>query len=426
MQGMGRERRVAEPTIPSQPLAGDRSMNDGAGPAPLGEAGHLSESGAGGAEALSSAPGVSSDASRRGTGGLDGAIDDIEAVRRRCAQFRERCQALRAEIGKVIVGQELVVEQTLLALFADGHLLLEGVPGLGKTLLVRTLGQALSLTFGRIQFTPDIMPADITGTTVVIDDPATRRRGFRFRPGPIFHQLLLADEINRATPKSQAALLEAMQERSVTVAGETRRLEQPFLVLGTQNPIEQEGTYPLPEAQLDRFLLKIVVPYASQRELQEIVKRTTARGEPRAAAVMDAPGILAAQRLARKLVVAPHVQDFVIRLVLATHPSGPTMPASVRGWISVGVSPRGAQAIISAAKVKALIDGRYAISFDDVAIVAQPALRHRILRTFEAEADGVSTDEIIRRLLADVPRWVQPAGRLPSSAVEEVQKSRSG
>jgi len=343
-------------------------------------------------------------------------LDDIAAVQRRCAAFRERFQLLRAEIAKVMVGQDQVVEQALLALFADGHVLLEGVPGLGKTLLVRTLGQVLSLSFGRIQFTPDIMPADITGTTVVVDDPATGRRSFSFRAGPIFHQLLLADEINRATPKSQAALLEAMQERSVTVAGSTRRLEPPFLVLGTQNPIEQEGTYPLPEAQLDRFLLKIVVPYASQRELQEIVKRTTVHAASRAEAVMDGAAILRAQRLARRLVVAPHVQDFLIRLVLATHPGSEAMPPSVRGWISVGVSPRGAQAIVSAARVKALIDGRYAISFDDVASVALPALRHRILRTFEAEADGVTTDEIIRRLLADVPRWVQPERRSASKA----------
>ena len=335
---------------------------------------------------------------------LEGAIDDISSVQRRCAAFRDIFKALRAEIGAVVVGQEQVVEETLLALFADGHVLLEGVPGLGKTLLVRTLGEALALSFGRIQFTPDLMPADITGTTVVVDDPATGRRGFDFRPGPIFHQLLLADEVNRATPKSQAALLEAMQERSVTVSGRTRRLEQPFLVLATQNPIEQEGTFTLPEAQLDRFLLKIVVPYSSRQDLHEILRRTTARAESHARPVLDGSRIIAAQRLARRLIVAPHVQDYLIRLVLATHPGSEAMPKGVRGWIAVGVSPRGAQAMVSAAKVKALIDGRFAISFDDVDAVALPALRHRILRSFEAEADGVTTDDVVRRLLAEVPK----------------------
>ncbi len=351
------------------------------------------------------------------SGTLDAGFDDIAGVQRQCAAFRDQYVALRTQIGRAMVGQDGVVEETLIALFANGHVLLEGVPGLGKTLLVRTLGEALSLSFSRIQFTPDLMPADITGTTVVMDDSRTGRRGFIFRPGPIFHQIVLADEINRATPKSQAALLEAMQERSVTVGGETRALDVPFLVLATQNPIEQEGTFALPEAQLDRFLLKISVPYASQPELNEIVKRTTTHVQAKITPVLDSARILQAQKLARRLIVPPFVQDFVVRLVLATHPGpvgsgsggGGTMPKSIAPYIAVGASPRGAQAIITAAKVRALLQGRYAISFADVERVALPALRHRLIRSFEAEADGVTTDEIVRRLLAEIHRSEEPA-----------------
>ena len=341
---------------------------------------------------------------------LEGGLEDIESVRRKCEKFRELFLALRKEIGTVLVGQNEVVDLTLAALFADGHVLLEGVPGLGKTLLVRTLGATLGLSFSRIQFTPDLMPADITGTTLFVEDPTTGRRSFSFRPGPVFAQLVLADEINRATPKSQSALLEAMQEKSVTIGGTTRPLERPFFVMATQNPIEQEGTYPLPQAQLDRFLLKILVPPAQRDEMNEVLRRTTTGYSPSPRQVLDAGRILAAQRLARQIVVAPHVQDYLIRLVLATHPGGEHCPKDLEDYIRVGVSPRGAQAIISAAKIVAMMDGRYAVGFSDVRTVAVPALRHRIERSFEAEADGVTPDDIVRELFARVrPDESRPA-----------------
>lgn len=335
---------------------------------------------------------------------LELTFDDVESVRRACDGFREVFARLRAEVGKAMVGQDEVVQLTLMALFADGHVLLEGVPGLGKTLLVRTLGSALNLPFGRIQFTPDLMPSDITGTQVVLEDPVSGKRSFDFKPGPIFKQLVLADEINRATPKSQSALLEAMQERSVTVGGRTHALVRPFFVMATQNPIEQEGTYPLPEAQLDRFLFKVVVPQATRTEMNHIMHRTTKVGEASIVPIIDGMYILKAQQLATRVVVAPHVQDYAIRLVLATHPENPDH--SDRGcnrYIRVGVSPRGVQALIRAAKVKALIDGRYAVAFKDIIDIAPSALRHRLVRSFEAEADGVSADEIVHRLIKLVP-----------------------
>ncbi|MBC03061.1 MAG: AAA family ATPase [Phycisphaerae bacterium] len=334
--------------------------------------------------------------------GLRLSTDDVESVSDACTRFREAFEALRGEVGEVIVGQQAVVEQTLLSLFAGGHVLLEGVPGLGKTLLVRTISDALGLEFSRIQFTPDLMPADITGTTVVVEDGAGRRE-FRFREGPIFANIVLADEINRATPKSQSAMLEAMQERSVSTGDSTRKLPAPFLVLATQNPIEQEGTFPLPEAQLDRFLLKVSVPHAVRAELMEILDRTTANRTTKAEPVLDAEDIVAARELSRRVLIAPTVQDYAIRLVMSTHPEGAFEIPAFRHYIRVGASPRAAQALVSTARVLAIMDGRYAASIEDVRRVALPVLRHRIIRTFEAEADGIDADEIVRGLLERVP-----------------------
>jgi MoxR-like ATPase len=328
-------------------------------------------------------------------------------VRAQCEQFRASFQKLREEVGRVIVGHNQVVEFTLIALFAGGNVLLEGVPGLGKTLLVRTLAQTLHLPFSRIQFTPDLMPADVLGTNVVMEDPATGRRKFEFQRGPIFAQVVLADEINRATPKTQSALLEAMQERSVTVGGTTYQLARPFLVLATQNPIEQEGTYPLPEAQLDRFLFKIVVGYSQLDDLMTIIDRTTGAATPEVGKIMDAQSILAAQQLIRGAVVAPHVKEYVARLVLATHPGGQLAAGGTGGptnkYVRCGASPRAAQAIILAAKVKALIEGRYHVSFADVKHVAVPCLRHRVLLNFEAEADRMDGDAIVKQVLEVTP-----------------------
>lgn len=320
-----------------------------------------------------------------------------------CEAFRQTFAQIRSEIGRVMVGQEDVVQEVLIALFANGHVLLEGVPGLGKTLLVSTLGSALTLDFTRIQFTPDLMPADITGTSVISEDPLTGRRDMVFRPGPIFSQLVLADEINRASPKSQAALLEAMQERSVSSGNDTYELKRPFFVMATQNPIEQEGTFALPEAQLDRFLLKVTVPYAQRDEMNEILRRTTATEKLQARPVLDSATILAAQQLARRIVVAPVVKDYIVRLVLATQPGSGHETIDLTKLISVGASPRAAQALVLTAKVLAMIDGRYHVSTSDVARVAQPVLRHRIVRTFEAETDGHSADAIIDRILESVP-----------------------
>ncbi|MCH2161052.1 MAG: MoxR family ATPase [Phycisphaerales bacterium] len=335
--------------------------------------------------------------------GMRGSLDDTASVAAACGRFRDAFAALRDRVGLRIVGQEDVVDLSLVALFAGGHVLLEGVPGLGKTLLVRSISDALGLHFSRIQFTPDLMPADVTGTTIVVEDAGGGERTFRFRRGPIFANIVLADEINRATPKSQSAMLEAMQERSVSVGGETFDLDEPFLVLATQNPIEQEGTYPLPEAQLDRFLLKITVPYAVREELAEILKRTTKNREATVEPVLDREDVLAARHLARKVVIAPIVQDYAIRLVLATHPGGEFSWDDLAHYIRVGASPRAAQAIVASAKVLALMDGRYAASFQDIRAVALPALRHRIIRSFEAEADQVDADQLVEWLLERVP-----------------------
>jgi MoxR-like ATPase len=328
-------------------------------------------------------------------------------VEKQCAEFRQVFEALRHEIGKVIVGQEDIVDHVLISLFSGGHVLLEGVPGLGKTLLVRTLSSAFSLEFRRIQFTPDLMPADIIGTNIVMEDQATGRREFQYQKGPIFGQIILADEINRATPKTQSAMLEAMQEHSVTSGGQVRRLPEPFMVLATQNPIEQEGTYPLPEAQLDRFFFKLLVTYSDRQQLKAILDRTTTGQEPRAEPVADAEKILWAQKLVRHLVVAEHVQDYAIRLVLATHPEGEFATEMVNRFVRFGSSPRGVQALVLAGKVRALLDERYHVSFDDITQSVLPALRHRLLLNFEGQAEGVRPDDVLKDIIQNVPRTVE-------------------
>ncbi len=332
--------------------------------------------------------------------------DQTAAAQQAIDQFRTDYQRVRDEVGRVIVGHQQVVDGVLTCLFTGGHALLEGVPGLGKTLLIRTLSDALSLSFGRVQFTPDLMPADITGTTVLaeIDAPdGSKQREFRFQRGPIFAQMVLADEINRATPKTQAALLEAMQERSVTVAGETHMLERPFFVMATQNPIEQEGTYPLPEAQLDRFFYKLVVGPASREELGEILNRTTRGESVQVQQVLSAEQILAHQRTVQQIAIAPHVQDFAVRTVLATHPGGEFATPTVTKYARFGASPRGAQSLVLAGKCAAMLDGRAAVSTDDLKSAALPALRHRIAMNFEGEAEGVSADDVIDGIVRTLP-----------------------
>jgi MoxR-like ATPase len=320
--------------------------------------------------------------------------------------FRNTYSALRAEIGKVIVGHDAIVEGTLISLFAGGHVLLEGVPGLGKTLLVRTLSEVLDLSFNRIQFTPDLMPADILGTNIVMET-AGGRREFQFQRGPIFAHLILADEINRATPKTQSALLEAMQEHQVTAGGELRRLNEPFFVMATQNPIDQEGTYPLPEAQLDRFFFKILVGYPSAEDLAEVLTRTTTRAKIQVQKVLNREALIELMDMVREVPVASHVKDYAVRLVLATHPKTDTAAPMATQYLRFGSSPRGGQTLVLAGKVRALIDGRFNVSFDDIEAVAAPALRHRLILNFEAEAEGITTDHIIGQVLRDVPRDAQ-------------------
>ena len=306
---------------------------------------------------------------------------------------------LKEEIGQVIVGQHPVIEQVLMAVFCRGHALLVGVPGLAKTMLVSTLAQALDLSFRRIQFTPDLMPADITGTDVLEVDPETGRRGFRFVQGPVFANMLLADEINRTPPKTQAALLEAMQERHVTVGERTMHLPAPFFVLATQNPIEQEGTYPLPEAQLDRFLFNIIVNYPSASEEREIIRRVTGPSNAKISPLMNAQDILQLQDIVKRVPVGDHVIDFASALARATRPKEKEAPDFVREMVAWGAGPRAGIGLISAAKAHAVLRGRFHATTRDVAEVAAPVLRHRVLTTFNAEAAGVTSDEIIRRLL---------------------------
>jgi MoxR-like ATPase len=314
--------------------------------------------------------------------------------------FADRARAIEREIKEVIVGQDDLVRQTLICLIANGHALLEGVPGLGKTMLVRTIADVIDCSFNRIQFTPDLMPADIIGTNVLIEQDGVRQ--FRFQPGPVFANLLLADEINRATPKTQSALLEAMQEQQVSVARERHRLEPPFFVLATQNPLEMEGTYPLPEAQLDRFLFKLWVPFPSEEDLVAIMDRTTGMRVPHARKTASAAEIVAMQRLARSVPIAPHVTAYAVSVLAATHPDAPRAPELVRSYVRYGGSPRGAQALVLAGKIHALMDGRYNVSMDDIRAVALPALRHRIIRNFEGEAEGITSDAVVRAVLGAV------------------------
>ena len=332
----------------------------------------------------------------------------MNALEQRLSEFRDAFARVRAEVAKVVVGQDDVVANTLTALFAGGHCLLEGVPGLGKTLLVRTLGSVLDLKYSRIQFTPDLMPADIIGTRIVMES-AKGGREFQFQRGPIFGQIILADEVNRATPKTQSALLEAMQEHTVTVGREHFTLEEPFLVLATQNPLEMDGTYPLPEAQLDRFLFKVIVNFPSRAELAEVLGRTTDVYQSAPARVLDGPQIIAIQRLVREILVAPHVRDYAIRVVLATHPTQSVAPDSVRRFVRYGASPRGAQALLLGAKIRAALGGRFNVSFQDVRATAPPALRHRILLNFEGEAEGKRADELLEDVLSTVPEVASDA-----------------
>jgi MoxR-like ATPase len=331
-----------------------------------------------------------------------------ETMERRAQEFVDRYTAVREQIGRVIVGHDEIVHGVLTCLFVGGHCLLEGVPGLGKTLLVRTLAKTLDLDFSRIQFTPDLMPADILGTNMVVEAP-DGKRSFEFQKGPIFTQICLADEVNRATPKTQSAMLETMQEGTVTTAGTRHVLEQPFFVMATQNPIEQEGTYPLPEAQLDRFFFKLKVGYSNRDQLSTIIDRTTREETIEPSKVMDGAEIIKWQELIREVILASHVQDYIVRLTLATHPDGEFAVKATNQYIRWGSSPRGAQTLALAAKVRALLDARYNVSFEDVRRVYLPAMRHRIIVNFEAQAEGIEPDQVLLELLEDVPEKEQAA-----------------
>lgn len=319
---------------------------------------------------------------------------DVEAIRK----LGEANARLKAELGKAIVGQQEVVEQLLIALFARGHCLLVGVPGLAKTLLIRSLSDALSLDFNRVQFTPDLMPADITGTEVMQEDKSTGQREFRFVPGPLFANIVLADEINRTPPKTQAALLEAMQEKQVTVGGHRRELPDPFFVLATQNPIEQEGTYPLPEAQLDRFMFMVQVDYPTEQEELQIVKQTTADIQTTIQAALSAEEIQAMSHLVRRVPIADHLTQYAIRLARQTR-GGDDAPEIIREYVSWGAGPRASQFLVLAAKARAALAGRYCVEEDDIRAVAKPVLRHRVVTNFNAEADGITPDKVIEALL---------------------------
>jgi MoxR-like ATPase len=334
----------------------------------------------------------------------------VEEIKAAADRFRADYAAVKAQIARAVVGQTEIIDGVLTCLFIGGHVLLEGVPGIGKTLLVRTVARSVNLSFSRIQFTPDLMPADISGTTIVAefdDGRGGRERRFTFQPGPIFGQIILADEVNRATPKTQAALLEAMQEHSVTVGGTTHPLPEPFMVLATQNPIEQEGTYPLPEAQLDRFLFKLLATSPSRSDLSEILARTTTAADTTPQPVLEAGAILAHQKLIRRVAIAPHVQDYAVRMVLASHPAssggGTFATPMVNKYVRLGASPRAAQALVLAGKCRALLDGRAVVSTDDIRALAAPALRHRLIMNFESHAEGVTADAVVANIVATLP-----------------------
>jgi MoxR-like ATPase len=331
---------------------------------------------------------------------VEAPLDDKAAAARLVEAYRK----LADELGKLIVGQQEVIEQLVIAVLAGGHCLLEGVPGLAKTAMVRSLAHCMDLSFRRIQFTPDLMPADITGTDIIQEDPATGRRQFVFQRGPIFAQMILADEINRTPPKTQAALLEAMQERSVTVGGHTLTLEQPFFVLATQNPIEQEGTYPLPEAQKDRFIFLVKVDYPARDEERQIIARTTGTFDATLRPVISGAEILQMQRVVRKVPVPDHVTDFVLDLVRFTRPNNPDAPSFVKEIVDWGAGPRACQNLVLTAKVRAILRGRFHVTIDDIIALALPVLRHRVVPTFNAEAEGIKVDDVITRIVSAVPR----------------------
>ncbi|MGE3818401.1 MAG: AAA family ATPase [Isosphaeraceae bacterium] len=337
---------------------------------------------------------------------------DVAAVER----LRDAFHQLKNEMGKVIVGQQAVLEELLIAIFAKGHCLLIGVPGLAKTLMIHTLADALNLSYNRIQFTPDLMPSDITGTEVIQEDKATGVRQFKFLRGPVFANIVLADEINRTPPKTQAALLEAMQERQVTVGGERHRLPDPFFVLATQNPIEQEGTYPLPEAQLDRFMLNIMVDYPEEHEELDIVKMTTSSHKPTVSKVLSGADILELQDVVRKVPVADHVSRYAVRMARMTRREKGEVPDFIRDYVSWGAGPRASQYLVLAAKARAVLHGRFHVSTEDVRAVAGPVLRHRIVTNFNAEAEGLKPDDVVKRLIKAVPideGGADHSGKLP-------------
>ncbi len=354
------------------------------------------------------------------TPGNPTAAESSQQVLEQAVAFKRAFEAMRAQIGKVIVGHQEIVDGVLVCLFVGGHCLLEGVPGLGKTLLIRSMSRALSLRFSRIQFTPDLMPADITGTTIVVETQQPgggTSREFKFQPGPLFAQMVLADEINRATPKTQSALLEAMQERSVTVGGKSHAMDQPFFVMATQNPIEQEGTYPLPEAQLDRFFFKLNVGYSTREQMHAILNRTTSNDEADIQSILSAESIIKCQKLVRRVLIAPHVQDFAVRCVMATHPDGPFATPKAKQFIRCGASPRAAQSLVLGAKCMALLDGRVSVSTDDVRKVILPAMRHRVLLNFEAQAEGITSDALITDIVQLTPLQSDSLNTAASPAV---------